>query len=108
MQRPLPSTPRSTRLARTCMPRVTHPASMEKHSQFWPRAQHDDSGRNALQQVPRRVRQLRRRRVGQGGGKRIAKALGNGKAVILQNHGLLTVGGSVDEAAFWFISLDKT
>ncbi|KAJ5627472.1 arad-like aldolase/epimerase [Penicillium herquei] len=41
-------------------------------------------------------------------GKRIAKALGNGKAVILQNHGLLTVGGTVDEAAFWFISLDKT
>lgn len=41
-------------------------------------------------------------------GKRIAKALGNGKAVILQNHGLLTVGGSVDEAAFWFMSLDKT
>ncbi|OAA61817.1 Class II aldolase/adducin [Niveomyces insectorum RCEF 264] len=41
-------------------------------------------------------------------GKRIAKALGTGKAVILQNHGLLTVGQSVDEAAFWFISLDKT
>lgn len=38
----------------------------------------------------------------------IAKALGNGKACILQNHGLLTVGQSVDEAAFWFISLDKT
>ncbi|KAI9870916.1 MAG: hypothetical protein M1823_008601, partial [Watsoniomyces obsoletus] len=29
-------------------------------------------------------------------------------AVILQNHGLITVGGSVDAAAFWFISLDKT
>lgn len=42
-------------------------------------------------------------------GKRIAKCLGpQGKAVILQNHGLLTVGQSVDEAAFWFISLDKT
>nr|KMM72464.1 class II aldolase/adducin [Coccidioides posadasii RMSCC 3488] len=41
-------------------------------------------------------------------GIRIAKALGDGKAVILQNHGLLTVGESVDEAAFWFISLDKT
>jgi ribulose-5-phosphate 4-epimerase/fuculose-1-phosphate aldolase len=41
-------------------------------------------------------------------GKRIAKALGNGKAVILQNHGLITVGGSVDAAAFWFMSLDKT
>ncbi|KAI1468067.1 arad-like aldolase/epimerase [Daldinia caldariorum] len=41
-------------------------------------------------------------------GRRIAKALGDGKAVILQNHGLLTVGGSVDEAAFWFISLERT
>lgn len=41
-------------------------------------------------------------------GRRIAATLGDGKAVILQNHGLLTVGRSVDEAAFWFISLDKT
>jgi len=41
-------------------------------------------------------------------GARIANCLGNGKACILQNHGLLTVGQSVDEAAFWFISLDKT
>lgn len=41
-------------------------------------------------------------------GIRIAEALGDGKACILQNHGLLTVGQSVDEAAFWFISLDKT
>jgi ribulose-5-phosphate 4-epimerase/fuculose-1-phosphate aldolase len=41
-------------------------------------------------------------------GHRIASVLGDGKAVILQNHGLLTVGKSVDEAAFWFISLDKT
>ncbi|KIX05934.1 uncharacterized protein Z518_03908 [Rhinocladiella mackenziei CBS 650.93] len=41
-------------------------------------------------------------------GKRIAKALGNGKAVILQNHGLLTCAKTVDAAAFWFISLDKT
>ncbi|CAK7567022.1 MAG: hypothetical protein SEPTF4163_004980 [Sporothrix epigloea] len=42
-------------------------------------------------------------------GKRIAAALGDtNKAVILQNHGLLTVGRSVDEAAFWFMSLDKT
>ncbi|KAI0146977.1 class II aldolase/adducin domain protein [Xylariaceae sp. FL1272] len=41
-------------------------------------------------------------------GRRIAAALGNGKAVILQNHGILTVGGSVDEAAFWFLSLEKS
>jgi ribulose-5-phosphate 4-epimerase/fuculose-1-phosphate aldolase len=33
---------------------------------------------------------------------------GDGKAAILQNHGILTVGKTVDEAAFWFLSLDKT
>ncbi|RII22876.1 class II aldolase/adducin domain containing protein [Alternaria sp. MG1] len=41
-------------------------------------------------------------------GERIADALGDGKAAILQNHGILTVGKTVDEAAFWFLSLDKT
>lgn len=41
-------------------------------------------------------------------GRRIVEVLGDGKAVILQNHGLLTVGQTVDEAAFWFMSLDKT
>ena len=39
----------------------------------------------------------------------IARALGStNKAAILQNHGLLTVGASVDEAAFWFLSLERT
>jgi ribulose-5-phosphate 4-epimerase/fuculose-1-phosphate aldolase len=41
-------------------------------------------------------------------GDRIAKTLGNGKAVILQNHGLLTVGKSIDEAAFWFIAMENS
>ena len=41
-------------------------------------------------------------------GKRIAKALGNHKAAILQNHGLLTVGQTVDEAAWWFITMDRS
>ncbi len=41
-------------------------------------------------------------------GKRIAAALGDYKAVILRNHGLLTVGHSVDEAAFWFFAMDRT
>ncbi|RWA11022.1 hypothetical protein EKO27_g4102 [Xylaria grammica] len=41
-------------------------------------------------------------------GRRIAAALGSGKAAILQNHGILTVGRSVDEAAFWFLSLERT
>lgn len=37
----------------------------------------------------------------------IAKALGNKKACILQNHGLLTVGHSIEAAVFWFCSLEK-
>lgn len=41
-------------------------------------------------------------------GKRIAARLGGHKAVILRNHGLLTVGGSVEEAAWWFISMDRS
>ncbi len=40
-------------------------------------------------------------------GDRIATALGQTKAVILRNHGLLTVGSTVDAAAFWFISMDR-
>ncbi|ORY03855.1 class II aldolase/adducin domain-containing protein [Clohesyomyces aquaticus] len=40
-------------------------------------------------------------------GKNIAKALGNCKAALLQNHGLLTCGGTVEEAVFWFVSLEK-
>jgi ribulose-5-phosphate 4-epimerase/fuculose-1-phosphate aldolase len=41
-------------------------------------------------------------------GKRIAHALGEHKAVILSNHGLLTVGQTVDEAAWWFITMERT
>lgn len=40
-------------------------------------------------------------------GDRIAQTLGDKKAVILRNHGLLTVGQSVEAAAFWFISMDR-
>lgn len=41
-------------------------------------------------------------------GKRIAEALGNRKACILRNHGLLTVGHSIDEAAWWFITMERS
>ncbi|MEY4730100.1 MAG: hypothetical protein RL020_1258 [Pseudomonadota bacterium] len=41
-------------------------------------------------------------------GARIGKALGPNKAVILQNHGLLTVGHTVDEAAWWFITMERS
>lgn len=40
-------------------------------------------------------------------GKNIAQTLGNKKAALLQNHGLLTVGRSVEEAVFWFVSMEK-
>ena len=40
-------------------------------------------------------------------GDRIAEALGQHKAAILQNHGLLTVGRTVDEAAWFFISMER-
>ncbi|MGI8936655.1 MAG: class II aldolase/adducin family protein [Iamia sp.] len=41
-------------------------------------------------------------------GKRIAHALGDAKAAILANHGLLTVGQSIDEAVFWFVTMERT
>ena len=41
-------------------------------------------------------------------GKRIAHALADNKACILRNHGLLTAGTTVDEAAWWFITMERT
>lgn len=40
-------------------------------------------------------------------GRRIAEALGRHKLVLLRNHGLLTVGGSVDEAVGWFVMAER-
>lgn len=41
-------------------------------------------------------------------GKRIAHALADNKAAILRNHGILTVGQSVDEAIFWYVTMERT
>ena len=41
-------------------------------------------------------------------GKRIAHALGDSKAVILQNHGLLTVGQTVESALWWFVTMERS
>lgn len=41
-------------------------------------------------------------------GRRIADALGTAKLVVLRNHGLLSVGTSVDAAAWWFIAADRS
>jgi len=40
-------------------------------------------------------------------GRAIASALGQKKAALLQNHGLLTCGKSIESAVFWFTSLEK-
>jgi ribulose-5-phosphate 4-epimerase/fuculose-1-phosphate aldolase len=39
--------------------------------------------------------------------RRIAEAVSPHKALILRNHGLLTVGDSVDAAAWWFITMER-
>ena len=41
-------------------------------------------------------------------GERIAAALGDCKAAILANHGLLTVGETIDAAAWWYITMERT
>lgn len=41
-------------------------------------------------------------------GARIATALGSNKLAILRNHGLLTVGTTVDAAAWWFITGERS
>jgi ribulose-5-phosphate 4-epimerase/fuculose-1-phosphate aldolase len=41
-------------------------------------------------------------------GKRIAHALGDHKALVLSNHGLLTVGTSVDSAVWWFMTMERS
>lgn len=41
-------------------------------------------------------------------GRRIAAAVGPHKAAILRNHGLITVGQTVAEAAWWFITMERS
>lgn len=37
---------------------------------------------------------------------RLAKSLGTHKALLLRNHGLLTVGRTVEEAGWWMVAMD--
>jgi ribulose-5-phosphate 4-epimerase/fuculose-1-phosphate aldolase len=39
-------------------------------------------------------------------GRRMAEHLGPNRAILLRHHGLITVGGSVDEAVHWFVTFD--
>ncbi|MEW1870045.1 class II aldolase/adducin family protein [Streptomyces caelestis] len=40
-------------------------------------------------------------------GRAIAESLGDNLAVLLRHHGLITVGGSLDEAVHWFLTYDS-
>jgi len=44
----------------------------------------------------------------QSEGKRIGLVLEDRKAVILRNHGLLTVGHSVEEAVWWYVTMERS
>jgi len=41
-------------------------------------------------------------------GKQIGAAIKNNKAAILQSHGLLTVGKTVEAAVWWYITMERT
>jgi ribulose-5-phosphate 4-epimerase/fuculose-1-phosphate aldolase len=41
-------------------------------------------------------------------GREIASKFPKGKAAIHQNHGLFTVGATVDAAAYWFVTMERT
>lgn len=41
-------------------------------------------------------------------GRELASKFPRGKAAIHRNHGLFTVGETVDEAAFWFLSMERS
>lgn len=41
-------------------------------------------------------------------GIRMANALQNKKAVILKNHGIMTVGKSIDSAIWWYIAMERS
>lgn len=41
-------------------------------------------------------------------GKEFASKFGDGKAAIHQNHGLFTVGTTVDEACWWFVTMERS
>ena len=73
-----------------------------------PAARPDHAGRVRVLRRPRAVRRLHRRRARPRGGQaHRARARRRTRRSILRNHGLLTVGHSVDEAAWWFITMER-
>ncbi len=46
--------------------------------------------------------------VDESAGQALAAGLGSAKAAIHQNHGLFTTGETVEEAAWWFVSMERS
>ena len=67
-----------------------------------------DAGLVRVLRGRRRLRELLRRRPRPRGGPPDRGGARHHKAVILRNHGMLTVGTSVDSAAWWFLTLERT
>jgi ribulose-5-phosphate 4-epimerase/fuculose-1-phosphate aldolase len=65
----------------------------QDHCVFWNDVAHYSSFRGAV--------------LGPEEGQEIAKSLGHRKAAILQNHGLLTVGKTIEACTWWFMSLEN-
>ena len=107
-RRPSPSTPRCTRPAPTSCRRPRPLALRQVVVVAGPAPRSDHPGCLRLLRGPRSLRRLHRRGARHQEGKRIAYALGGHKAVILRNHGLLTVGHRVEEAAWWFITMERS
>jgi ribulose-5-phosphate 4-epimerase/fuculose-1-phosphate aldolase len=72
-----------------------------------PPARAAQSGRLRVLRRPRRVRRLHGVVYDTEEGSHLAAALGNRKALLLEHHGPLTVGETVDEAAFWLHLLER-
>ncbi|MEK9806588.1 MAG: class II aldolase/adducin family protein [Halieaceae bacterium] len=41
-------------------------------------------------------------------GEALARTLGSKKAILLQNHGHLTVGATVEEACWWYVTMERS
>ena len=97
---PLGDPPRRgpTWIAGRARPRASHGTTIRQPGSTDARSHH--AGRMRLLRGPRRLRRIRRRRPRQlRTVERLGRALGDGKAMIHQNHGLITVGTTLDEAA---------